>query len=251
MVVKSGIYRLINLVNQKIYIGSAIDLKRRHREHMSRLLKKSHENRHLLRVFLRYGQENFFWEVIEYIEDVSKLIEREQYYIDSYKSYEPSKGYNISKVAGSSLGLKRSKEQIINYLLGRKCRYFNVYKIDERKFLGTFLSKKDCAKFLGLVNGANINGCLKNEKKTLADCVFIYQDELDKLEEKFEYAKVESRKLFGIYKEGQLLGSFKNGMECARQFNVCHKKISLCLKNKRPQHKGYTFKYIEDNNGKS
>lgn len=58
----------------------------------------------IYKALLKYGYSQFKFEIIEYC-DPSKLIEREQYYIDSLKPE-----YNVLKTAGSSLGAKHSEE---------------------------------------------------------------------------------------------------------------------------------------------
>lgn len=96
----SGIYKLI--INNKIYVGSAVNLSKRLRCHLNSLLAKKHHNIKLQRAFNKYQAIDF--EVIENTEAVL-LIEREQYYIDTLCPY-----YNISPKAGSQLGFKHSEK---------------------------------------------------------------------------------------------------------------------------------------------
>lgn len=103
---ESGIYKITNLVNDKVYIGSALNLKRRFHEHISSLTSGTHFNRHLRRAWLKYGSENFKFEILEEC-DSTFLLEREQYYIDTYNSVEL--GYNILPTAYSSLGRRLSE----------------------------------------------------------------------------------------------------------------------------------------------
>lgn len=58
----------------------------------------------IYKALLAHGFANFKLEILEYCEP-SKLIEREQYYIDLLKPE-----YNILKIAGSRLGSKHSEE---------------------------------------------------------------------------------------------------------------------------------------------
>lgn len=113
----SGIYKIINKINDKIYIGSSINLKRREREHINKLKKNIHNNPHLQNSWNKYGKENFKFEIIEVVEDEEKLIEREQYYLDTLNPE-----YNICEVAGSTLGFnhsKNSKEKMSKAARGR------------------------------------------------------------------------------------------------------------------------------------
>jgi len=105
-----GIYMIINLINKKIYIGSTgRNFKIRECEHFSELKRGIHYSKHLQRSYNIHGKDNFKFIIIEIIEDTSILLEREQYYIDFYKSYKSSNGYNILPVAGSRLGFKAGK----------------------------------------------------------------------------------------------------------------------------------------------
>ena len=52
---KSGIYQIKNLVNEKIYVGSAINLYQRKCEHFSDLRKNIHDNPHLQSSYNKYG----------------------------------------------------------------------------------------------------------------------------------------------------------------------------------------------------
>lgn len=105
---KSGIYQIRNLVNGKIYVGSAVNLRRRKREHFNRLKNNKHPNIKLQRAYKKYGENNLVFEIIELVPNKEQLLDREQYYIDHLNSV--NKGYNICPVAGSSLKVKRSDE---------------------------------------------------------------------------------------------------------------------------------------------
>jgi group I intron endonuclease len=90
----SGIYKITNCVNGKVYIGKSIDiLNRRWVYHKSLLNKGTHINKHLQNSWNKYGENNFDFSIIlECTPD--ELDEYEIYYIDLYKSYLPEYGYN-------------------------------------------------------------------------------------------------------------------------------------------------------------
>lgn len=107
----SGIYKIRNIVNNKVYVGSAVDFKDRKCKHFSNLKSKKHHNLYLQNSYNKHGKENFIFEIIEYIACNKKLLlEREDYWIDLLKANQREFGYNIRKVASSSLGMKHSKE---------------------------------------------------------------------------------------------------------------------------------------------
>lgn len=106
---KSGVYRWVNLVNGKSYVGSSVDLGRRMGHYFSlayleRYVKKGKSQ--IYASLLKYGYSSFSLEILEYCEK-SLAVSREQYYIDLLNSE-----YNILKKAGSPLGYKHSDETI-------------------------------------------------------------------------------------------------------------------------------------------
>lgn len=101
---KSGIYQIINLINGKIYIGSAINLINRKSIHFIKLKRNIHENKYLQNSWNKYGKEYFEFNILENCEK-ENLIKREQYYLDILNPE-----YNISPIAGSQLGFKFSEE---------------------------------------------------------------------------------------------------------------------------------------------
>lgn len=78
---KSGIYQIRNLVNNKCYIGSSVNLYNRFHTHSTKLKQRIHSNKHLESSYHKYGNDNFIFEVLEYCSE-EILIEREQYYLD-------------------------------------------------------------------------------------------------------------------------------------------------------------------------
>jgi len=106
---KSGIYKITNLIRGLVYIGSAADIGNRWSSHKKDLKKNIHANSYLQRAWNKYGEEAFEFVILELVEDKNKLIEREQYWMDYYKSYERDKGYNINPKAESCRGVKRLK----------------------------------------------------------------------------------------------------------------------------------------------
>ena len=70
-----SIYKITNIINNKIYIGSAIDTYNRFSKHKSQLNKNKHHNSYLQNSWNKYGEQNFKFEIIEYITDKNKLIE--------------------------------------------------------------------------------------------------------------------------------------------------------------------------------
>lgn len=108
----SGIYSITHAASGKMYIGSAVNLKRRWTEHRGKLISGKHINPKLQNSWTKHGSDAFEFAVIELVADATDLISREQFWMDKYGVAET--GFNIAKTAGSQLGLKRSKEAVEN-----------------------------------------------------------------------------------------------------------------------------------------
>jgi group I intron endonuclease len=95
----SGIYKIINKVNGKYYIGSSYRICVRWNRHKNLLFKNKHENEHLQRAWNKYGGENFEFVIIE--ENIPKieLLMIEQKYLDIAK-LDRENCYNMSFIAG-------------------------------------------------------------------------------------------------------------------------------------------------------
>ena len=74
----SGIYNIRNIVNDKVYIGSAVSFKLRWNCHQNDLLNNRHVNNKLQNSYNKYGKDSFVYEIIEYVDNKTQLIEREQ-----------------------------------------------------------------------------------------------------------------------------------------------------------------------------
>lgn len=102
-----GIYAILNIINGKYYIGSALDFFDRWRLHKLELNRNNHHNRHLQKSWLKYGAHNFMFVVIEYTD---WLDAREQYWIKELDATNIEKGYNICLFLRNRTGVKISEE---------------------------------------------------------------------------------------------------------------------------------------------
>ena len=93
---KSGIYKITNLVNNKVYIGKTKDFYKRYFQYVSdvRNSSKARINDYLLSSFIKYGFDNFKFEVVEFC-NLDIISERELYWIQYFDSINREKGYNL------------------------------------------------------------------------------------------------------------------------------------------------------------
>lgn len=115
---KGCIYKIASKSNcDRIYIGSAVNFQLRKDTHKYHLRKGTHANIILQRHVNKYGIEDLDFSIVEPVNDNTKLLEREQYYIDNLVPI-----FNICKTAGNTLGRKfteETKEKIRLKAIGR------------------------------------------------------------------------------------------------------------------------------------
>ena len=102
---RGGVYKIINTLNGKCYVGSTANFKHRCAVHQRMLRANKHHSPSLQGSWNKYGERAFTFEILEELSDFTKLIPREQYWIDKLKP-----AFNWGPVAGSPLGIKRSPE---------------------------------------------------------------------------------------------------------------------------------------------
>lgn len=95
----SGIYKIENKLNQKVYIGQSKDIRRRFYYHVN----GTGCNPHLYRSFQKYGLENFTFEILKETYDLDYW---EKLLIAIYKANDPQYGYNIE--SGGKRGTSNS-----------------------------------------------------------------------------------------------------------------------------------------------
>ena len=98
-----GIYKFINKINGKIYIGQSVNIDRRIREHFCR-----YDGTPFHLALEKYGKENFITEILEECEP-EELNEKEKYYILLYNSENKQIGYN--RTCGGEGRAKKSVKQ--------------------------------------------------------------------------------------------------------------------------------------------
>lgn len=94
---KSGIYMVINLSNNKQYIGQSINIKHRflaNHQYDFKNPNNSSYNSKFYQALRKYGWDNFAVIILELC-DKNKLDEREIYYIEKYNTFE--NGYNSTR----------------------------------------------------------------------------------------------------------------------------------------------------------
>lgn len=93
-----GIYEIVNLYNEKVYIGSSKNIERRWNEHIYQLRDNKHHSIKLQRAWNKYGEENFEFNILQSVDNINDLFPIEQEWMNKTNCCE--QGYNISEFAG-------------------------------------------------------------------------------------------------------------------------------------------------------
>lgn len=245
---KSGIYKIINIVNNKKYIGSAVDPKARFYTHKSSLRKKRHHSIILQRAWDKYGEHCFSFEIIEECEK-ENLIKREQYYLDMMLPE-----YNVSKKANSCLGIKCSEESSRKKSLNNNRRGKfgkdnpDSMEIFQYTLTGIFLKKwygmKEIERELGF-NSANIGTASKNSDRTCYGFFWsrVFLGESTKPRE-HRCRKKCKKPVEMLDMNDNVLQTFDSQKEAADFLGLnSNGNINAVLRNKCKQSHGYKWRY--------
>ena len=117
-----GIYKIINVINNKFYVGSAVDLNRRKARHFSELRTGKHNNRHLQAAWQKYGEAAFVFVVVEELPPEADLLAAENIWLKEHvgKDYCYNIGVDatapmlgVSGEASPTWGRKRTPEELV------------------------------------------------------------------------------------------------------------------------------------------
>lgn len=106
---KSGIYQIILKTDGRSYIGSAINIESRWKDHQ--YFAKTDPTRQVItRALAKHGIDKFEWKILEHC-DTEILLKREQHWLDVVRPFvDENNGFNVRKIANSNFGITRSLE---------------------------------------------------------------------------------------------------------------------------------------------
>lgn len=203
------IYKIVNKTNGKVYIGkTTYTIAYRWIQHISAATsdKEKDDYNYLLHKAIRkYGVDNFTVEVVEEVEDTSKLSMREMYWIGHYNSCileEDSNGYNMTY---GGEGVSKINKQ-------------KIYQLWESGFGSLEITKQT----------GHHSASIKNILETLDS----YSKEID-------FARNTGNTVFQYSESGELIGSYPSISYAARQVGVDPSVISKCCHGQKQSAAGY------------
>ena len=127
----SGIYKIVNKINGKYYVGSSKNISLRWRKHKEALISNRHINDYLQNAWNKYGENSFEFVTIETAKDSLLIIE--QKYLDIAKM-EQHKCYNLNYKSNggdiSDYSRKKISESRKNHIVTEetKCKIRSTLK---------------------------------------------------------------------------------------------------------------------------
>lgn len=224
-----GIYIIKNTVNNKFYIGSSVDIKKRFRTHLFSLKKNNHHSKYLQNAFNKHGKNSFIFEIIEECKK-ENLIIREQHFIDILNPV-----YNIAKIAGNSIGTKRNKEtlkKLSDSHKGQKAWNKGIPATDESK-------KNQSLKMKGRESGAKgITWSEKSRKKL--------SESRKNIKFSDNHKQLLSKKLYEYDLQNNFIQEHLSVSKAAQSVNSKHSNLIRAIKQNKP-FKKRIFKYEKSN----
>lgn len=112
---KTGVYKILNKITGKMYIGYSTNIVSRWYGHKSQLRRNIHKNVYLQGAWNKYGEQNFEFIILEECLK-NDLCKKEYFYINQYNSTNRLIGYNIEPGDPNHPVRKPSKLEIENLI---------------------------------------------------------------------------------------------------------------------------------------
>lgn len=103
----AGVYEIRNTINNKVYIGSSINVNKRLAAHRNHLKRRAHGSAHLQASWVKHGPDAFCFRQLLACEEKDILF-YEQRIMDGFKANQREFGYNKRLVVESCAGTKLS-----------------------------------------------------------------------------------------------------------------------------------------------
>lgn len=102
------IYKIINVLNNSFYVGSAVNYEKRKARHLWRLRRGDHANKHLQAAWLKYGEKAFVFAVVQEVPEADDLLAAENIWLKEHVGKDYC--YNIATDATApQLGMSGEK----------------------------------------------------------------------------------------------------------------------------------------------
>ena len=231
------IYRYINVLNNKSYIGQTITPISRHNAHISSSKQSSlrqDATAPLHRAMRKYGIESFQYCILGFVvsdnesELHQQLNEREHIEIAKYNSCDTKYGYNI---------LNKSHD-------GVWIHHHNNIKIDQYTKFGEYMTTYNSMQHAKLITGCkNITSAINNKTYYANGFVFCKHGDVipGSIFQRFKDMVIHQYTIDGNY-----IQSFETLRDAAKSVNGDKSRIQMCAKSSQHVAYGYRWSHIKN-----
>ena len=238
-------YQITNIQTNKKYIGiTEKEPNERFNQHKKLLEKNKHFNYILQEDWLKYGKDNFTFEVIEKLEceTIELGYEHEYFLISSNQinSYNLAPGGRVNPMYSEKV-----KEKMIKTKQSAVPNIYQLEEIDENvfKIINIFNSQKEVQRKLGFSQG-NIWRGLKNHTK-VNGYYWVSEDNIETFENDWKPYRTKFRPTAQLDEEGKIIKVHHNARVFEIEYNLRDSAVSHSVRQ-NSKCRGKIFKYIDE-----
>jgi group I intron endonuclease len=241
---KIGIYKIVNVLNNRIYVGSAILLQRRYASHISCLNRNRHGNSYLQNDWNKCGSEAFEFHLLEAVEKAEDLLTKENHWLNVYFDNKHT-CYNICPVAGNTTGVfhsQQTKEKMLS-IARKKAAPWQILSPDN--VLYTVNGVRSFCKEHGLDRGALIRIKFKKSMSHKGWRLPENKDYTGDLEQIKKMVSMRSAKTYDlvlIHENGEECGPIHNVKSWSEQRGLNYHVVHALIRGSCKSYKGWRRK---------
>lgn len=250
-----GIYRIINLVNNKCYYGSSKQIEKRLIRHKRELKNSNHINCILQRAWDKYGESNFLFEIVEEC-DINILLEIEQNYLNLLPEYN----IGIKSSGGDNLTKNPNRDKIVQKITESVKRRYDSMTDEDKKEKHSYPMEKN-PNWKGGISISYCEVCNKKISQGAKRCTEHIEYERNGLKNPFfgkqhseETKKKLSDKRVGVYTGEQNIPiiiddvEYRSAGEASKILNIPMVTIRWRVISKNKKFINYRYKELQKNN---
>lgn len=228
---KPGVYYFFNNITNDIYVGATLNLKRRYSEHVSS--KKRNYKRAIYSAFEEFGIKNFSFIIIELVDDISLLKEKETEWI-----FILDGKYNVKKKSSGNVGVKMS-DSTINILKKKSKESWENKSFEEKqKIIKNNLTGPKKGYVMPEYQKQRLRELQIGKKWTESQRAKVCASQKISM-----LGNKNGNKVISSVKDGLIFKTYNSVNEAGKEFGVHPSSITGALKGKTKQSCGYKWIY--------